>query len=138
MALEEIEESQETPLEYQAFALCLKEHGAISYFDENLPQDIVGMIHGEKGIHEFYGALLGFYRATNLDVVDPIAFKSWLSSETDIYDALGGSSGVGIMIDYILSVNSSTKESVVELIKHKANKRKQILNLQELQILINK
>ena len=138
MALEEIEQSQETPLEYQAFALCLKEHGAISYFDENLSQDIVGIIHGEKGIHEFYGALLGFYRATNLHIVDPIAFKSWLSSETDIYDALGGSSGVGIMIDYILSLNSSTKESVVELIKHKANKRKQILNLQELQILINK
>ena len=102
MALEEIEQSQETPLEYQAFALCLKEHGAISYFDENLSQDIVGIIHGEKGIHEFYGALLGFYRATNLDIVDPIAFKSWLSSETDIYDALGGSSGAGIMIYYIL------------------------------------
>jgi replicative DNA helicase len=138
MALEDVEESQETPLEYQAFALCLKEPGAINYFHENLPHDIVGMIHGEKGIHEFYNALLGFYTATNLDVVDPIAFKSWLSSETDIYDALGGMSGVNIMLDYILSVNPSTKESIAELIKHKANKRKQILNLQELQILINK
>jgi replicative DNA helicase len=42
------------------------------------------------------------------------------------------------MLDYILSVNSTDKESIVELLKHKANKRKQINYLQELQILINK
>ena len=108
------------------------------YFNENLSKDLVGIIHGEKGIHELYGAILSFHRSTNLDIVDPIAFKSWLCSETDIYDALGGSSGVSIMLDYIVGVESSSKESVLELIKHKANKRKQINSLQELQILINK
>jgi replicative DNA helicase len=133
-----MEETKEIPLEYQIFALALKEPGAIAYFNDNLPQDIVGIIHGEKGIHEFYGALLGFYRGTNLDHVDPVAFKSWLSSETDIYDALGGQSGVSIMLDLITKVEVSNKESVTELVKHKANKRKQINYLQELQLLINK
>lgn len=126
------------PIEYQVFSLCLREKGAIEFFNANLPESIVGIIHGEKGIHEFYSALLSFYRSTSLDIIDPIAFKSWLSTETDIYDALGGASGINIMLDLILNVESSNKESVLELVKHKANKRKQINYLQELQILINK
>ena len=138
MILNDAQEAQEVPLEYQIFALALNQKGAIEYFNDNLSQDIVGIIHGEKGIHEFYGALLSFYRSTGLDIVDPIAFKSWLSSETDIYDALGGSSGISIMLDLIVKVEYSNKESVSELVKHKANKRKQINYLQELQILINK
>jgi replicative DNA helicase len=138
MILDEITEVQEVPLEYQIFALCFKEEGAISYFNENLDSDLVGLIHGEKGINEFYTALLSFYRATSLDRIDSIAFKSWLSSETEIYDALGGNAGVSILIDLILSTDFSNKESVLELVKYKANKRKQINYLQELQILIGK
>lgn len=138
MTIEEVSESEKSPLEYQAFALCLKEHGAISFFNDNLPTEIVGLVHGEKGTHEFYESLLGFYRATNLDIVDPIAFKSWLETETDIYSALGGSAGVSIMIDYVLSVDTPSKESVLELLKYKANKRKQINYLHELQLLLSK
>ena len=138
MTIEEISESENSPLEYQAFALCLKEHGAIAFFNDNLPTDIVGLIHGEKGTHEFYEALLSFHRATNLDIVDSIAFKSWLETETDIYSALGGRAGISIMLDYILSVDTPSRESVLELLKHKANKRKQINYLHELQLLLNK
>lgn len=131
-------ESQEVPLEYQIFALCFKEQGAISFFNDNLDESLVGLIHGEKGIHEFYTALISFYRSTQLDVVDPTAFKSWLSSETDIYAALGGAAGVDILIEIIMGIEHSNRESVFELVKHKANKRKQINSLQELQILLNK
>lgn len=138
MILDDVEETQTIPLEYQIFALSLKEQGAIEFFDNNLPLDIVGLIHGEKGIHEFYSALLSFRRATNLDLVDPVAFKSWLSSETDIYDALGGASGVNIMLEIISGIETTNKESIVELVKHKANKRRQKNYLQELQILIGK
>ena len=42
------------------------------------------------------------------------------------------------MLEIILNTEYTNKESVTELIKHKANKRKQINYLQELQILINK
>lgn len=136
--MDEIEGSELAPIEYQAFSLCFKEAGALQYFSENLPNEIVGLIHGENGVHEFYSALVGYYRSTNLEIVNPAAFKSWLSTETDIYDALGGAAGVSIMLDYILSVEPANKESIVELVKHKANKRKQINYLQELQILINK
>lgn len=125
-----------TPLEYQIFALSLREKGAIEYFNENLPEDIVGSIHGEKGINEFYVALLSFYGATQLDVVDPIAFKSWLETDTDIYDALGGNPGINVMIDLLMGLELSTKESVGELVKHKANKRKQINYLHELQLIL--
>ena len=136
MTIEEISESENSPLEYQAFALCLKEHGAIAFFNDNLPTDIVGLIHGEKGTHEFYEALLSFYRATNLDVVDSIAFKSWLETDTDIYDALGGNPGINVMVDLLMGLELSTKESVGELVKHKANKRKQINYLHELQLIL--
>ena len=77
------------PLEYQIFALAIRHEGAISYFYDNLPEQIVGTIHGEKGINEFYVALLSFYKATNLNIVNPIAFKSWLQSDSNIYEALG-------------------------------------------------
>ncbi len=124
------------PLEYQIFALSLRKKGAIEYFKENLPQEIVGSIHGEKGINEFYLALLSFQDATQLDIVDPIAFKSWLETDTDIYEALGGNAGVNVMVDLLMGVELSTEESVSELIKYKANKRKQINYLQELQFIL--
>lgn len=127
---------EKTPLEYQIFALSLRKEGAIKYFFENLPEDIVGTIHGEKGINEFYVALLGYYKATNLNSIDPIGFKSWLETDSDIHEALGGNAGVSIMIDILNSLELSTPESVVELVKHKAKKRKQINYLQELQSIL--
>ena len=125
------------PLEYHIFALSFRKNGAINYFKENLPEEIVGSIHGEKGINEFYKALLAFENATQLDIVDPIAFKSWLQTETDIHEALGGNAGVGVMVDLLMSAELSTQESVCELVKYKANKRKQINYLQELQSIIS-
>jgi len=121
------------PLEYQIFALSIRQEGAISYFYDNLPEQIVGTIHGEKGINEFYVALLSFHKATNLNVVDPIAFKSWLQSDSDIYEALGGNAGITIMLDILNTIELSSPDAIAELVKHKANKRKQINYLQELQ-----
>jgi len=121
------------PLEYQIFALAIRCEGAIVYFYENLPEQIVGTIHGEKGINEFYIALLSFYKATNLNVVNPIAFKSWLQSDSNIYEALGGDAGITIMLDILNTLELSSPDAITELVKHKANKRKQINYLQELQ-----
>ena len=127
---------KEFPVEYQIFALCLRQEGSVSYFDANLPEDIVGTIHGQTGINEFYRAIIGYHHATKLELVDPVAFKVWLESETDIYSALGGTSGVDTMMDILMSINLSTPDSITKIIKHKANKRKQLDYLQELQILI--
>lgn len=128
--------NEKIPLEYQIFALSFKKEGAIKYFAENLPEDIVGIIHGDKGINEFYIALLGYRNATQLDIVDPIAFKSWLESDSDIHEALGGNAGVNVMLEVLNSLELSTPESVTELIKYKAKKRKQINYLQELQSIL--
>lgn len=125
------------PVEYQIFSLSLRQKDAIKYFAENLPEEEVGSIHGEKGINEFYKALLSFYSATQLDIVDPIAFKSWLDSETDIYEALGGNAGVSVMLDILNALELSSPEAITELIKHKARKRRQINYLQELQIILS-
>jgi replicative DNA helicase len=127
---------KEFPVEYQIFALSLRQEGAVAYFDTNLPEDIVGTIHGQTGINEFYRAIIGYHHATKLDVVDHIAFKVWLESETDIYSALGGTSGVDTMMEILMSMNLSTPDSITKIVKHKANKRKQLDYLQELQILI--
>jgi replicative DNA helicase len=134
---EEQENNTELPVEYQIFSLCLKEKGSVKYFSDNLSEDIVGAIHGDKGINEFYKALVSFHTATQLDIVDPIAFKSWLQSETDIHEALGGNAGVSVMLDILLSMEVSNAETITEIIKHKARKRKQINYLQELQIILN-
>lgn len=79
---------------------------------------------------------MAYYRATQLDIVDTIAFKSWLKTETDIYDALGGPVGVDSMFSVLVNLDLSNSESVLKLIEHKANKRRQIDYLQELQMLI--
>ena len=137
MTLDTLEELDDTPIEYQIFALSLREEGAIKYFSEELDPSIVGINHGQKGIHEFYRALLAYHTATQLDVVDPIGFKSWLETETDIKEGLGGNAGVTVMMDLLMSLDLSTSDSVVQLVKHKANKRKQIDYLQELQLILN-
>jgi replicative DNA helicase len=131
------EDSPIYPIEYQIFALCLRNAGAVSFFNDNLPSDIVGINHGQVGIHEFYNAIIAYYKATNLNIVDPIAFKSWLQTETDIYDALGGPTGVDTMFAILMDLDLSDAESILKIIEHKANKRKQLEYLQELQILIS-
>jgi replicative DNA helicase len=137
METEELEKVQtEYPVEYQVFALSLRTPGAIEYFDSSLPEDIVGSIHGQTGINEFYRALLSYYHTTKLNIVDPIAFKVWLESETDIYVGLGGVSGVDTMMDILMNIEMSTPDSITKIIKHRANKRKQLDYLQELQILL--
>lgn len=128
--------SEEYPIEYQLFALSMRLDGAIALFDAALSESIVGSIHGQTGINEFYRALLSYYHTTKLSLVDPVAFRVWLESETDIYTALGGTAGVDTMMDILLSMGLSTPESVINLIKYKANKRKQLDYLQELQILL--
>lgn len=134
----ESEISEDIPLEYYVFALALKSAGAIRYFNENLPDEIVGSIHGEKGVHEMYCALLSYHRATNLDSIDKEAFKLWLKTETDIYNALGGAAGVDVMLDYIGAIDVPSVDSVVELVKYKASKKKQNDYIRELQFLIDK
>lgn len=127
---------KEYPIEYQVFALSLRQKNAIEFFDSSLPEHMVGAIHGQTGINEFYRAMLAYHHATKLDIIDPIAFRVWLESETDIYVGLGGVSGVDTMMDILMGVELSTPESVVQVIKYRANKRKQLDYLQELQILL--
>lgn len=79
---------------------------------------------------------MSYYKATQLDIVDPIAFKSWLKTETEIHEALGGSVGTDSMFSILMDLDLSNSESILKLIEHKANKRKQIDYLQELQMLI--
>jgi replicative DNA helicase len=137
MTTEVLDDNSDTPIEYQIFALSLRQDGAIEEFAQELNPNIVGINHGQKGIHEFYLALLAYHNATNLSIVDPVGFKSWLESETNIREGLGGDAGVSIMMDLLLSLELSTSESVIQLVKHKANKRKQIDYLHELQIILN-
>lgn len=138
LKIEEKSNQEEIPLEYQLFSLAFKQPGAIQYFAENLPNIYVGKLHGQTGIHEFYNALLYFYEKTGLDPIDPIAFRSWLESETGIYEALGGAGGVKIFLDLVMGAELSTQESVVKVIRHKANKRMQMDHLHELQTLLAK
>jgi|688.fasta_scaffold56167_5 replicative DNA helicase len=129
-------ESPQYPVEYQVFALSLRNPGSIEFFDINLPEEIVGLPTNQVGINEFYKALLAYHHATKLDIVSPVTFKSWLESETDVYSGLGGSVGVDTMIDILLNLEVSDHESITQLIKHRANKHKQLTILQELEFIL--
>ena len=71
----EPQKTEEYPIEYQVFALSMRTPGAIGFFDSNLPESIVGSIHGQTGINEFYRALISYYHTTKLDTVDAVAFR---------------------------------------------------------------
>lgn len=131
-------EGNSNPFEYQIFGLCFKQPGAISYFNEHLPPEMVGSPTGNLGINEFYLSLLDFHRRTGLDPVDHIAFKSWLESETELYASLGGEPVVITFLATVLEGELSTPESVTGVLRFRANKRKQLSSLQELQLLVTK
>lgn len=129
---------EEIPLEYQVFALCMKQAGAINRFSVEVPPHIVGQIHGKTGLHEFYLAFLDFHKKTGLDVVDPIAFKSWLENETDIPESLGGIGGVSFFLDQVNKIEVASIDSVIKILKVRAAKRQQLTDLQTLKTLLEK
>jgi replicative DNA helicase len=129
---------EETPLAYQVFGLAFQEPGAIGYFSENLPTLAVGAAEGQCGLSQFYKALLSFYEKTGLDPVNPIAFKSWLQSETDIYEALGGYEMVNLFVETMTKLELSEPRAVTSVLRTRANKRQQLDFVQELQGLLNR
>lgn len=135
--MEEIAE-KEAPFEFQVFKKAFTEEGAISRLANELEPWMVGSIHGDQGLGEFYQAVLDFYRDTNIDPVDTIAFKSWLEAETDVYDVLGGSGGVDFFINSILEVETTDTDAVIKVIKHRARKRQQLNLTIKLQNILEK
>lgn len=132
-----VEDANETPLEYQVFALAFREPGAISYFAEHLSADVVGIVNGNRGLYELYLSLIDFYRKTNLDPVNPIAFRSWLEAETEIYDALGSHEAVSMFIEGFTGIEeTTTPDAVCAVLRYRAKKRQQLDNMQELQSLL--
>lgn len=131
-------EGKEDPFEFQILHLAMCEQGAIKRFVQDVnPQDI-GLIHGQSGIYEVYRSMIDYHTKTNLDIIDPIAFKSWLHTETDIFDALGGSDGVDKFVDHLLSIDACSIDAAVELVKFRGKKRRQLDKAQELLQIIAK
>lgn len=124
--------------EYQILAAAFTVPGAINTFTEELDPISVGLIHGYTGIHEIYKSLVSYHKQIDTDVVDPIAFKSWLQSETDIVEAVGGVVALDELFSQVMAVEISSVESIVKLTHFKANKRRQLDKLQELKFIIGK
>lgn len=118
-------------LEYQVFALSMQKEGAIDYFLEHLPVEILQ--EGGRGHGEFYAALCDFYNKTGADPIDPVAFRSWLKGETELYEALGGDDGIDIHLEEVKNTELSTPEAVSGLLRYRYNKKKQIEVTAELQ-----
>lgn len=131
-------ESSELPLEYQVFALSFKDEGAIRYFAENLPVKVVGAFDNSLGLKEFYQSLLQYHEITNASLVDPIGFRSWLETETNLYTAINELVGIDAFIDTITHLKVSNPEQVVAILKSRANKRNQMDALAELQRVLTK
>lgn len=126
-----------TPFEYQVFGLAFREPGAIARFAEELPPDYVGAIHGDTGLYEFYKAFLHFYEKTGMEQIDPVAWKAWVETETDIVDALGGMGPITYFVEVVKDLELSTVDSVIKILRHRANQRKQMTNMQQLQQLLS-
>jgi len=125
------------PIEYQIFALSFRQSGAISFFKNNLHTDMVGLLEGQNGINEFYKSLISYSTSTDLDIVDPVAFQTWMQTESDLYEALNGQHGVELMMDILGKMKLSTPEAVTKVIKHKHNKIKQKNLLKELEFILS-
>jgi hypothetical protein len=110
-------ETKEEPFEFQLLSLAIKQRGAITKFTQDLNPEDVGLVHGQRGIYEIYLSMLNYHDKTGLDVVDPIAFKSWLQTETDIFDALGGFEGVDTFVDKLVSMDTCSLEAAVEVVR---------------------
>jgi hypothetical protein len=136
--MSDIDSSSTTyPIEYQVFALSFRESGAISFFKDNLDPEIVGVNNGQQGIYEFYNALLSYAMSTDLPRVDPVVFKSWIQSESNVYEALNGDVGINSLMDIFSQMQLATPEAVVQVLKHKDNKIKQKNYLKELEIILS-
>lgn len=134
---EEIE-SKELPLEYQVFALSFKEADAIKYFADHLPVKVIGAINDDLGMKEFYQTLLEYYDTTKSAPIDPIGFRSWLETETNLYTAINELVGVEAFMNTILDLKVSNPEQVTAVLKKRANARSQMDALGELTQLIQK
>lgn len=132
-----VEQSVTYPIEYQVFALSLREEGAIKYFRENLEPEIVGLNENQQGIYEFYNALVSYSSLTDSTIVDPIAFRNWIQIESDVFEALNGDEGVNALMGILTSMPLASPESVVKVLKHKNNKIQQKNYLKELEIILS-
>lgn len=130
------EDKTEDPFEFQILAAALRQSGAIEKFNNEVNPFDVGLIHGYTGIHETYKALISYYRKIGGDVVDAVAFKSWLRTETDITEALGGQSGVDELIDKLMEVELPSTDAIVKMIEFRGNKRRQLDAVQKMKDII--
>lgn len=131
-------EEREIPLEYHVFSHAFSTDGAIARFESDLEPDAVGGAQGNTGLIEFYKAMLDFSTKAQVERVDPVVFRAWLESETEIYDALGGYGGVKAFFDVIDAVEPSDVNSVIGVLQYRLRKRKQLDSLQELKVLLDR
>lgn len=127
--------TEEIPISYQILSLSLQEEGAIAQFADDLPVDAVRELG--NGHAEIFEALCDYHNRTGCDVVDPVAFRSWLEEETTIYDALGGSEGVKAYFDIANGVEKSTTSAVVGVLRHRYNKAMQLRYNEEIGAILN-
>lgn len=120
-------------LELQVIALCMRQEGAVEYFDRYLPEDDVGLPRDLKGAYELYRCLRSYHKDTGSDVVDPQGFRSWLETESDIVDAVG-KEGLDVFIRPALEMELSTPQAVTTMLRRRARfeRRKKLgVRLQE-------
>jgi len=98
---------------------------------------MVGLLEGQNGINEFYKSLISYSISTELDIVDPVAFQTWMQTESDLYEALNGQHGVDLIMNALNKMELSTPEAVTKVIKHKYNKIKQKNLLKELEFILS-
>jgi replicative DNA helicase len=130
--------NNEEIFEYQILAATFTVPGAIQKFTEELDPVNVGLIHGYTGIHEIYKSLISYHSQIDTEMIDPVAFKSWLQSETEIVEAVGGVTVLDELFSQVMNVELSSVESIIKLTNFRANKRRQLDKLQELKHLITK
>ncbi len=135
---EEKIDSNELPLEYQVFALAFQDKDALPYFSDYLPVRVIGAMDDGLGLKQFYQSLLEFYSITKSTPIDPIAFRSWLETDTNLYSAINELIGIDAFMESLLSLKVSNPEQVSAVLRKRADTRHQMDALMELQSLLSK
>lgn len=132
--MEETETTEYDDLDLQVFALCMREEGAIEYFDKYLPVDDVGKPRGLEGLSELYSHIKEYYQTTGAERVDSQGFKSWLETRPQLLNAIGGEEGLRALLKPALEIELSTPKAVASLLRQRSQqerKRQLVEHLQE-------
>lgn len=129
----ESEDPLDINTDYQVLASAMRVNGAIGLFAEEIETKDVGYVHNNMGAHQLFEQMVGYHRATKATKVDPVGFEAWLTTESPLYNAIGGQEGYRSLIAKLANVDPPESTALVSLVKFRARKQRNLDRIKKLE-----